>query len=97
MKAWKYDIWELPYFILRDFVYIEDCGLLIYTIEGHEQVYVKNVADGNVLAVMSGHNCTPSIYFTQESYVLMTGDVGTVRVWRIYEDLVNKYDEYPPW
>lgn len=58
---------------------------------------MKNVNDGNVIAVMGGHNCTPSIHFVQESYVLMTGDNDTIRIWRLYEDLIKKYDENPPW
>lgn len=49
------------------------------------------------MASMGGHTGTPVLYFVQEGYVLVTGDLGTIRVWRLYEDLVKKYDENPPW
>lgn len=82
--GWKYKIWESPCLIIRDFLDIEDCGLLVYTIEGHNSVFIKNIEDNRVVATVSGHNCTPSIFFIHESYTLLTGDSGTIRMWRLY-------------
>lgn len=45
-----------------------------------------------VIAILKGHNCPPSIYFIPERYILITGDNDSIRIWRIYEDLINKYD-----
>jgi hypothetical protein len=60
-----YKIWEKPYLVLRDYVVVEDCGLILYTIEGDFNVWVKNINDGVVVANLGGHNCTPTIHFIQ--------------------------------
>lgn len=57
---------------------------MIYTIELDENVYIKNLKDNKIIGILSGHSCAPSIYFVEESYMLVTGDSTDVRVWRIY-------------
>lgn len=92
MAEWKYQIWERPRMIIKDFIYIADCSLLIYTVETDANVYIKNMNDNLIVAILSGHSNSPSIFFIPESYMLITGDADAIRIWRIYEDLIKKYD-----
>lgn len=74
MKSWKYKIWERPRLVIRDFLFVADSNILIYTIEQDENVYIKNMRDNLIIAVLCGHSCAPSIYFVDEGYLLITGD-----------------------
>jgi hypothetical protein len=97
MAAWNYKLWERPKLVLKDFICIADANLLVYTLEANENVYIKNMDDSRIVAVLTGHNDSPAISFIEESYTVITGDMGTLRFWRIYHDLINKYDQHPPW
>ncbi len=63
MAGWKYKIWERPKLIVKDFIYVADANIIIYTIEDNQNIYIKNIHDNLIIAVLSGHNAAPSIYF----------------------------------
>ena len=63
MSAWKYRVWERPQLIVRDFINVADSNLLIYTLQTDSNVYIKNIDDDLIIAILKGHNCAPSLYF----------------------------------
>ena len=86
--------------VIRDYVYVSGYGaegVVMYVVEGYEEVFVKNVEDGRVVCVLRGHGVVPVIYWVEEAGVLVTGGLGDLRIWRIYQDLIGKFDEFPPW
>ena len=97
MYEWNLAIWQKPHIMIRDFLYVEDSDLLFYVLEGYNSVFVKNFVDGQLVGILPNHDCTPCIEFIAERYVLVSGDSSKIRIWRIYEDLIGKFDELPPW
>ena len=83
--------------VVRDFIYISDSFLLIYTIEGSKNVFALNVLDNTIFAIFSSCTSTPIITFIPERYLLLAGDHQLINVYRIYEDLIFKFDLNPPW
>jgi len=66
MSAWKYKIWERPYMVIRDHLFIRDLGeegVILYVLEGYNDVFIKNVADGQIFTTLKGHSVTPAIYY----------------------------------
>jgi hypothetical protein len=97
MSNWHYKLWERPKLVVKDFICIADANLLVYTLDANPTVYIKNMTDSHIVAVLAGHNYSPIISFIEDSYMIITGDLGTIRFWRIYHDLIHKYDQHPPW
>ena len=97
MGDWEFAVWERPKLVVNDFIYIRDSQLVIYTVERSHSVFVRNLNDNKIIGILPGHSCVPVIAFVPEKYLLFTGDQTTIKIWKLYEDLIGKYDMNPPW
>lgn len=48
--------------------------ILVYTLDGLGQIYLRNVKEGNLIASLSAHSETPIFHLIQEQMVLFSAE-----------------------
>lgn len=95
---------EKPYFVVNDFALLEQYNLICYTLNGHSSIFVRNIESGMLVAKLQGHKATPIMQLISSALVLVSADASKgkgesvdIRIWRLQEDLLDKYALRPPW
>jgi hypothetical protein len=103
-QSWPYSLTQKPYFLLNDYFYLKQHDLLVYTINGSSNIYIRIFSTGQLIAQLIGHANTPIIYLINSGLILISGDSKKlpgetidISVWNLQRDLIDRFSQRPPW
>lgn len=103
-QDWGHSLMEKPYFIVNDLALLAEYSLLFYTLNGNPCIYARNIESGELIAKLIEHRSTPVFHLIPSALLLISadtvktqGETVDILVWRLQEDLIDKFSIRPPW